>query len=191
MEHGERYQFQTLAWPDTGGKKILGKFTHPLQHTGDMEVKRLDWDTLLTAMVPSTCPQGAAWSTFTASPASHRTLNLLSGRAGMGPGRLSAPLSRSRCSSEEPRVVPRGWSDVAAALPATRSPKLPAAREGGREGRRLRRGSLPNPSPATDTPWASAHPSPVTCWVIPWGRGRVRKGGEKSPLVATGSPAYR
>ena len=85
MEYEERYQFQILAWPDTGDKKTVNSRT-PLQHTGNKEVKHLDWDTLLTPMVPSTtaCPRAAAWSTFTASSASQRTLNLVSGQAEMG-----------------------------------------------------------------------------------------------------------
>ena len=81
-----------------------------MQHTGNKEVKHLDWDTLLTAMVPSTtaCPRAAAWSTFTASSASQRTLNLVSGQAEMGHwglGRLSILLARSRFSSKEPYFV--------------------------------------------------------------------------------------
>lgn len=123
-------------------------------------------------------------------PALHPTARWISSQVGLGWGREGF---RPRFLGHDAHLRNPALSPGVGAMslpPCLRHAAQSFPRRG-REGRRLRRGSLPNPSPATDTPWASAHPSPVTCWVIPWEWGRVRKGGEKSPPAATGSPAYQ
>lgn len=110
----------------------------PLQHTGNKEVKHLDWDAFLAAMVPSTtaCPQVAAWSTFPASHASQRTLNLVSGQAGMGHGGWEGSelcLPSRDALLQTSTFCPLGWTMPRPPWlqqPAcdTYSPGLPAAR---------------------------------------------------------------